>query len=101
MYPTPRLTARQPPATTPTCGHNLPAVPGAVCGEPAAWHVRWERGADSAASFRASLYCHTHMDLHTRHHAWYDRHPATPDCAAPVTAWGPGRCTAPTTEQEQ
>lgn len=93
MYPTPRLTARQPPTDSPTCGHNLPSLPGAVCADPAVWHVRWERGDGVTA--RAALYCGTHMDHHAQHHTWYGRHPARPACTARPTAWGEHECTQP------
>lgn len=86
---TPRLTTRQPAATTPTCGVGLPSIPGATCGDPAAWHIRW----DSSRTPTATLTCQTHMDQYAAHHAWYARHPAGPACSSAKPTWHPGHCT--------
>lgn len=93
VYPTPNLTTRQPPSTTPTCGTNLPSIPGIPCGDPAAWHIRWARGTGD--SFPAGLACQLHMDQAGQDFAWYDRHPAGPACSRDNATWHPDRCTSP------
>ncbi|MEE4540967.1 hypothetical protein V2S66_03165 [Streptomyces sp. V4-01] len=89
---TPPLTGRMIPTTTPTCGTNLPSTDGIPCGEPAAWHIRWTRGADTDPTFPAGLACTVHMEQLARTHAWYERHETTPACHAEDGEWRTRGC---------
>jgi hypothetical protein len=96
---TPPLTGRMIPAESPSCGTNLPSMDGIPCGEPAAWHIAWRRGADEDETFPAGLACDTHMQQIARSHAWYDRHHAGPDCTSADAEWWTTGC-IPTGTQE-
>lgn len=92
LHVTPPLTGHVPPTETPRCGTNLPSMDGVPCGEPAAWHIRWRRGADTDPTFPAGLACQSHMDQINAAHAWYERHRAGPACSSAGATWRDGHC---------